>query len=641
MVALFAQALVIGFLAFQIGRMADSDWSLSTIPTDFTDAYQDLIPLLTAPHLLIFLSFGVGVIMTRLYFFQVREIGDHRGEAVKNGVSVVFGFKLLASGFSYQALLKLTATRTRRRVYTGFKRFVFFGKQIWFAGHPAVARHVFSPKNQGLFYKVDKTSLNKLLFQQDEPNNAMLYTGDDDRWKHARQDLTPYFMTTNFDLLDENIDDVINKHLGRILKRNSGRAELLELMLYVTIDLLCELLYGCTLSEADLAILVDSLAEFTVPQTEFRGNYPNGLSCIDYHRMAAREMADKAPKGTLAHILLHECPTMSESLRYENCAFFLEALTPAFASFWTISCICMSSGTDKKIKEKATNDATFRQQCIKEAMRMYPPVPTLWARVAKKTHTFANPLYDPLIPPSRSWFPSIFGEPDIRTQKDITIPEGTHIFCFPPSFHYDDRMWLRPDEFIPSRWDNDPSILDGRKVAVRQDRSSQWYGLTARKSKLRQSKLHAEKKSSNSKKAYSLDASSDVPLRYKIFGTSIEQEVEDVNDEHLTAVMNCDDLSSWSFFPFGLGKHTCLGRRLAVRLVDSIVSNLLSHGANFENGVVPALFTQKDRFERVNATSGVYYYPAEPVYIEVEKVSVKVTAAERRKTSFLVPIMEE
>ena len=55
--------------------------------------------------------------------------------------------------------------------------------------------------------------------------------------------------------------------------------------------------------------------------------------------------------------------------------------------------------------------------------------------------------------------------------------------------------------------------------------------------------------------------------------------------------------------------------RLAVKMVDGIVANLLSYDINFENGVTPSLF-KKHWTDRLNAVSAVYNYPADHVYIE-------------------------
>ena len=111
---------------------------------------------------------------------------------------------------------------------------------------------------------------------------------------------------------------------------------------------------------------------------------------------------------------------------------------------------------------------------------------------------------------------------------------------------------------------------------------------------------------------YDADA---IPMRYKLFGPKYEGAVENENHEHLLVASEVEDLMSYSFFPFGLGKHMCLGRRLAVKMVDGIVANLLSYDINFENGVTPNLF-KRHWTDRLNSVSAVYNYPADPVYVE-------------------------
>ena len=55
--------------------------------------------------------------------------------------------------------------------------------------------------------------------------------------------------------------------------------------------------------------------------------------------------------------------------------------------------------------------------------------------------------------------------------------------------------------------------------------------------------------------------SREVPIRYKLFGSEVEQEDELEAYEQLKVVSESEEYMAWSFFPFGLGKHMCLGRR--------------------------------------------------------------------------------
>ena len=79
------------------------------------------------------------------------------------------------------------------------------------------------------------------------------------------------------------------------------------------------------------------------------------------------------------------------------------------------------------------------------------------------------------------------------------------------------------------------------------------------------------------------------------------------------------DLQQYSFLPFAQGSHACLGRRLALHMVDSIVWNFLEYDGKFFAGIVPSLVVSKPWFERTNATAVVYNAPADPVYVTVRK----------------------
>jgi hypothetical protein len=59
-------------------------------------------------------------------------------DVCQNGVSVCFAIRLGIMGPGFQSLMKLTAESSRRRLYTGMRRFAFFGQEIWMAGHPAM-----------------------------------------------------------------------------------------------------------------------------------------------------------------------------------------------------------------------------------------------------------------------------------------------------------------------------------------------------------------------------------------------------------------------------------------------------------------------------------------------------------------------
>lgn len=150
-------------------------------------------------------------------------------------------------------------------------------------GHPAIAAHVFGMKQNKLWKKLSQESTLKLFNQgiDDEfSRKAMLYTGDDSRWRNSRSELTPYFYKHDFSLHDQDMDSVVRKHLATVSKTHHGETELLELLIYITVDLLCQVLYGCELPKDELKILVEAVGEYTVPGSPIKSVYPGGMNAL-------------------------------------------------------------------------------------------------------------------------------------------------------------------------------------------------------------------------------------------------------------------------------------------------------------------------------------------------------------------------
>ena len=540
-----------------------------------------------------------------------------------NGVSYTFLFKVVGSGSSLDAIVKLLSRRIRKRLFVSTKKWVFFGDETWWVGHPAIAAQAFAPKNMKNWRKLTKDETLALFYMSQEDRhrrNAMLYTGDDDGWKHARTGLTPFFYNYDFAEYDEKMDSCVAGHLKSAAQQEHP-FELLSMTLKITVDLLCRTLYNCVLPEDELDILTSSLAEYIVPGTSTSKQFPGGLDALQYHTKVATEMGKKAPEGTLAHIILNDIPSMPQELREENLAFFLEALTPAFAAFWTICNILQS--IDASSRERAKKDAVFRQQCIKESLRMYPPVPILWPRQALSDQTFKNPLYNPYEGPSsnQGFLSKLFFGTPVEDQPSITIKKGTSVILFPGVYHHDDRFWVRSNEFLPERWDKEPDILAGGNTAqiATRKRMSKFAGLVSKKKDIQKggrANRAASYLASSSMRKYANQSS----VRSQIFGKQHEQLCTEAGIDQLfeCTIDDHDSLQAWTFLPFGLGQHACLGRRLAIRMVDSIVSMFLEYDAQFHDGVIPSLLTRKLWHQRTSGTNAAYNAPADPVFIEVK-----------------------
>lgn len=251
---------------------------------------------------------------------------------------------------------------------------------------------------------------------------------------------------------------------------------------------------------------------------------------------------------------------------------------------------------------------------------MYPPVPILWPRQATVDQEMDNPLYDPdpAYEAKRGMMSKLFGSVPIQEQETITIKKGTTLVLFPGVYHYDPRFWTRPREYLPERWDKEPNILqgDGAKIGSRA-RKTAFPGLIGSRQTTMgggSGRLSLMASKARSKEEVSKS------LRAKIFSVDHEMLAAGAAKDHLAEATpgNIDELMAWSFFPFGLGPHTCMGRRLAVLMVDSIVYNFLDFEVTFYNGVIPNLFSTKQWHERTVATAAAYNFPADPVLIQLK-----------------------
>jgi cytochrome P450 len=150
-------------------------------------------------------------------------------------------------------------------------------------GHPAIAAQVFGMKQQKMWKKLDQQSTLKVFnfsIQDEFLRKAMLYTGDDDRWRNARSELTPYFYKHDFSFHDLDMDSVVRKHLMNVSQTHHGETELLEVLIYITVDLLCQVLYRCELPEDELQILVEAIGEYTVPGSPKKDIFPGGMNAL-------------------------------------------------------------------------------------------------------------------------------------------------------------------------------------------------------------------------------------------------------------------------------------------------------------------------------------------------------------------------
>jgi len=560
-----------------------------------------------------------------------REL-THKNRSDKNftnGFSIYFHLRLVLEGMSVDNMFKIISETVRNRLYTAIRLSLFSTDELWIVAHPAIVKEIFGPGTSRNWVKANQTETMRLTMQKKSNtiNGAMLYTGDDAGWKHARVAMGPFFYQKDFTTMDKDMDRIIGEHMDRAVSKNGGHSELLNMTLEITIDLIVQLLYGIALPRDKFKILVKALAGYIVPGSPTvvaeEVNLPGGMSCFDYHRHVGVEIGRNATPGTLASVIC--ASDLPEELKDENLAFFLEALTPAFAAFWAISHALLDKTGE--MAKKCLTDPIFRQQCIKEALRMYPPVPTLWPRVAQKNLEIPNPLYDERkTPKGRSWL----GSKPIEEGKTIKIKKGTACLVFPSALHYDERYWFDPHSYKPERWDKDPFVLEMKNntssnmqdpsIKIAKRKTVNFGGLlsTATDSIKRKSRSDLLEESSKFFSGNKTDSN----IRNFMFGDDHESFMSDASYDNLAVRTHPTvmDLQAWCYMPFGLGMHACMGRRLALRMVDAMLYNFLDNGVTFYHGMVPSMFLTKGFHERIVATAAVYNMPADPAYITVSPI---------------------
>ncbi len=205
-------------------------------------------------------------------------------EGFTNGLSVSFQLRMLLEGISIDKILKVVSESTRNRLYVAIRTSFFRKEEVWMVGHPAIVKEVFGPKSSKNWEKGDQTFTRKILSGNKDGtdlNRGMLYTGDDDGWRHARKLMTPFFYKKDFSTFDIDIDRIMLKHLEQTYEQRGGNAELLNMTLTITIDLIVQLLYGTKLRPFEFDCLVRSLAAYIVPGSPNHGTFPGGKSAFE------------------------------------------------------------------------------------------------------------------------------------------------------------------------------------------------------------------------------------------------------------------------------------------------------------------------------------------------------------------------
>jgi Cytochrome P450 len=161
---------------------------------------------------------------------------------------------------------------------------------------------------------------------------------------------------------------------------------------------------------------------------------------LDWFWACMRSFWEMAAPGTMADALRPD-EHMTERESDCNIGMLFLALTPAFAMYWTI--VQLSLHPD--YLQRARENQAFLICCIRESMRMYPPVPITFERDVKR---------------------------DIVLPSGATIRKGAHVMNCPLFVHgggADRALKGSAAQFQPERWSEEAAREQGVRYLLQHD----------------------------------------------------------------------------------------------------------------------------------------------------------------------------
>mmetsp|Transcript_33028 Transcript_33028/g.52981 ORF Transcript_33028/g.52981 Transcript_33028/m.52981 type:complete len:477 (+) Transcript_33028:278-1708(+) len=217
---------------------------------------------------------------------------------------------------------------------------------------------------------------------------------------------------------------------------------------------------------------------------------------VEWFHEQVRGMLAASPPGTFGHKLKELARTegvdFTHEHAFENAQLFVVAVTPVYGIFWSIVSILRDSRVVEKLCDLASQASSSKAaeeayqkyvlMCVKEALRLFPPVPVLIERVAVKSTTLSDGTYIPegsIVAVSHSWAnvdqeyrPERWEANTRITQKSFDDPNAPY-FPFGAGKHECMGRWFATKlipEFIETLFSSD------YKLAIKEDSMSQDIG---------------------------------------------------------------------------------------------------------------------------------------------------------------------
>jgi cytochrome P450 len=272
--------------------------------------------------------------------------------------------------------------RSGRGPFVSLRLYGFFGPRVFLVRDATVARIILAPANRcgapGARFGVRGRAY---MAYRDTVQNS----GDDPHsWAGPRRRLLPFMAQQLTQTAPALVKEVFRREAAAWCHMSAGGGRgipLHDAMLKAVLHGQCYAFFRHTVEEHSAS------AATPATFTDVCSRLVNGSrhEMVTHEEKAwfyriVRDMLAGSPDDSLGG-LLRTADELSEDMAVNNAAMFTLALTPAFAMFWTLlSMLRHGEALARARHELERSSGLYLRACIKEAMRLFSPVPQLIER---------------------------------------------------------------------------------------------------------------------------------------------------------------------------------------------------------------------------------------------------------------------